>query len=417
MKTQVVGRALFAAALAASFTLSGASHAQAPAAKAPAKAAPAAAKKPAPPTGEPIIFGMDEDSTGPGAVNARVSGRAVRSAVDYINENGGILGRPVKLIVENDESDATKSPAVTRKLIEQGANVLFFATAGSAIIQAKPVVKEAKVISFGTFTITAAVTSPPDNEYVFSMGNANADVTTLLCQGWNAAGIKRVAVFGDGSATVDTILKGFIPALQACVEVVAQERAPVDTNDVTAQITRVRNAKPDAMLTIANGGQFEVLVWQTAKRLMPKVQRFSTSSLGNQPDAWKLASPAGLEGLIYTGSATVANPETRKVDAYLRAKHKEFVAISAFDAWSWDAVMLAKVAIEKAGGVSDKEKLLAALTSISGYKASYGQPGFTLSYTATKHVASDGLCGMNFSVFGRDNKPSPQLWKVFQPKC
>jgi branched-chain amino acid transport system substrate-binding protein len=402
-------------ALSALLACAGSSQAQAPAAKSAAKAAPAA--KARPPSGEPIIFGMDEDSTGPGAVNARVSGRAVRDAIDYVNETGGILGRPVRLIVENDESDSTKSPAVARKLIEQGASVIFFATAGSAIIQAKPIVKEAKIPSFGTFTITAAVTAPPDNEYVFSLGNANADVTTLLCQGWNKAGIKRVAVFGDGSATVDTILKGFIPALEKCVEVVAQERAPVDTNDVTAQITRVRNAKPDAMLTIANGGQFEVLVWQTAKRLMPKVMRFSTSSIGNQPDAWKLAGPAGLEGLIYTGSATLANPLTRQIDTYFRSRHKDFVAVSAFDAWAWDAVQLAKAAIEKAGGVTDKEKVLAALNSTSGFKSSFGQPGFTLSFTPTKHVASDGLCGMNFSVFGRDNKPSTQLWKEFQPKC
>src|SRR4051812_43913357 len=121
------------------FAASGNAFAQGAAQKAAPKAAPSAAK--AAPSGDPIIFGMDEDSTGPGAVNARVSGRAVRDAIDYVNEHGGILGRPVKLIVENDESDATKSPAVARKLIEQGAQVLFFATAGSAIIQAKPIVK------------------------------------------------------------------------------------------------------------------------------------------------------------------------------------------------------------------------------------------------------------------------------------
>ena len=407
--------AIAAGAVMAAIAFPGLSHAQAPAAKPAAKSAPA--QKAAPPSGDPIIFGIDEDATGPGSVIARMSVRAMRLAVDHINETGGILGRPVKIITENDESDATKTPAVTRKLLEQGANVLFFATAGSSIIQAKPIVKEAKVISFGTYTITAAVTAPPDNEYVFSMGNANADVTTLLCQGWEAAKVKRIAVFGDGSATVDTILKGFLPALGKCVEVVTTERAPVDANDVTAQITRIRNAKPDAMLTIANGGPFEVLVQQTARRLMPKVLRFSTASLGNQPDAWKLASPSGLEGLIFTGSATLSNPLTKQLDAALRAKHKDFVAVAAFDAWSWDAVMMAKAAIEKAGGVSDKEKLLAALTSISGFKSSFGQPGFTLSFSPTKHVASDGLCGMNFSVFGKDNKPSPQLWKTYQPKC
>ena len=82
-------------------------------------------------TGEPILWGLDEDSTGPGASYSTIAGKTIRDAVDEINEKGGILGRPVKLVIGNDESDPTKAPSVVRKLIDDGATALFTVTATS----------------------------------------------------------------------------------------------------------------------------------------------------------------------------------------------------------------------------------------------------------------------------------------------
>ena len=45
----------------------------------------------------------------------------VKSTVDLVNEQGGVLGRPLELIQGNDESDATKTPAVLAQLKDKGA--------------------------------------------------------------------------------------------------------------------------------------------------------------------------------------------------------------------------------------------------------------------------------------------------------
>ena len=84
-------------------------------------------------TGEPIIIGLDQDSTGPGASYSNISGKTIRLAVQEINDKGGVLGRPLKLVVENDESDPTKVPATIQKLVSQGAKLLLLQS-GSGVL-------------------------------------------------------------------------------------------------------------------------------------------------------------------------------------------------------------------------------------------------------------------------------------------
>jgi branched-chain amino acid transport system substrate-binding protein len=50
-------------------------------------------------TGTPIVIGMDEDSTGPGAAYSTIAGKTIRLAIQDINDKGGVLGHPLKLVV------------------------------------------------------------------------------------------------------------------------------------------------------------------------------------------------------------------------------------------------------------------------------------------------------------------------------
>jgi branched-chain amino acid transport system substrate-binding protein len=368
------------------------------------------------PTGEPIVFGLDEDSTGPGASYSTIAGKTIRDAVDEINNNGGILGRPVKIVVENDESDPTKTPAIIRKLVDQGANALFVQTGGSAVVQAKPVVQQSQIIAVAPTTLTTSVAQPPDAEYMYILANPIDDFSKIFCAAWQKVGIKKLAILADGSATIDGLNKLLVPELQKCVDVVAQEKADVNASDVTPQVSRVKSSNPDAVLVTTVGGNFEVLVQNTLFTQMPKTQRFSLASIGNQPSAWKLANAGALDGLVYMASITMDNQLTKQLNDFLVSKRGKDFVMTAYDAQAYDSVQLVKMAIEKAGGVTDKAKLRDAMNSISGYKSHFGQPGFTLSYSASKHVGTDGLCGLILGTFGKDNKPGSP-WSEYQPKC
>ncbi|MCJ7797626.1 MAG: ABC transporter substrate-binding protein, partial [Thermoleophilia bacterium] len=68
---------------------------------------------------EPIKIGQAVSLTGVSAAPAGAIVAATKEEVEYVNANGGILGRQIELIVEDDKSDVNGAVAAMTKLIEQ----------------------------------------------------------------------------------------------------------------------------------------------------------------------------------------------------------------------------------------------------------------------------------------------------------
>ncbi|GAB3119578.1 ABC transporter substrate-binding protein [Glaciibacter psychrotolerans] len=365
---------------------------------------------------EPIIIGLDEDSTGPGAAYMTITGATIRMAVDEINADGGVLGQELKLVVGNDESDPTKTPTVLRKLVDDGAKAVFIATGGGSALQAKSVMKQAGVLAIAPITITSSVGLPPDNEFMYTLANSLDDFAAVYCGAFKAEGYKTLGMISDTTPAVDAISSGLVPGLEKCIDVVADEKAPLDAADLSAQVARIKKADPDVVLVMSVGGNFEVLAHNTLAPQLPGVKRFSLASIGNQPDTWKLAQPGVLADVVYMGSIDPANPRTAALDAKLKKAHGDSYRLTAYDAQAYDAVHLLKAAIEAAGGATDSAAIKKAYENLSGYETTFGQDGLTVSYSADKHIGADALCGLVLSTFDEKNEPIG-AWPNFQVSC
>src|SRR6201989_578470 len=96
-------------------------------------------------TGQPIRIGLSLALTGAGAAPSKVINTALEMWRDDVNAKGGVLGRPVELVVYDDQSTPANVPAIYTKLITldkvdlllgpYGTN--FVAPAIAAIIQHK----------------------------------------------------------------------------------------------------------------------------------------------------------------------------------------------------------------------------------------------------------------------------------------
>ncbi|WP_427869544.1 ABC transporter substrate-binding protein [Leucobacter luti] len=367
-------------------------------------------------TKNPVVIGLDEDSTGPGAAYATLAGATARMAVDEINANGGILGREVQVVVGNDESDPTKTPSVIRKLVDDGAHALVLATGGGSVLQAKAVVKDAGITAVAPVAITTSVGLPPDNENMYMLANGLDDFSEAYCGAFEKEGYKKLGILADTSAAIDNIAGLLVPALGECIDIVAQEKAPVDAADLNAQAARIKAEDPDVLLVMSVGGNFEVLAQNTLAAQMPKEMRFSLASLGNQPDSWALANPGVLEDVVYMGALDSGNPRTAELEKKLKKANGDDYRLTAYDAQAYDAVYLIKQAIEDAGGTDDLTAIRDSFNGITDYEASFGQDGFKLSFSADKHIGADSLCGLVLSGFDENNEPSGP-WTKFQVSC
>jgi branched-chain amino acid transport system substrate-binding protein len=365
--------------------------------------------------GTPIIIGMDEDSTGPGASYSTIAGKTIRLAIQDVNDKGGVLGRPLKLVVENDESDPTKVPAVLQKLSSQGAKALFLQSGSGAVLQAKSTLTQLGLPAIAPTGVTATLVAPPNNELIYMLANTTSDWAKVYCGAFKAANITKLGILTDDTTTIAALNKALLGAM-SCVNVVATEKGAANASDLSAQVARLKNANPDAVLVTSVGGAFEVLAQNTLAAQLGDKTRFSLASIGNQPSSWKLANAGALKGLIFMGSINQQNPRTKALAELLKKTNGNDYEITAYDAQAWDSVQVLKQAIEKAGGPDDPKKVNEAIQGITGYKAAFGQASFTLSFSAAKHLGADGLCGLSLIEFGADNKPKGP-WATYQPPC
>lgn len=101
------------------------------------------------PTGEPIKVGVIEALSGPTAEIGEQERLGIEMAVDELNANGGVLGRPLEMVVRDDGAEPARSSAAARELVSQvGVAVIHGPTLSAPVLAAAPIATEASIPLF-----------------------------------------------------------------------------------------------------------------------------------------------------------------------------------------------------------------------------------------------------------------------------
>lgn len=118
--------------------------------------------------GEEVKIGLNIPLSGPYRVQGIQQKRAAKLAVEEINDVGGILGRPIRLIQRDSKSKAdVTTENVTEMIEEDGVEMVFGGSASSVAIAAGKVAEEKGVPFFGTLTYSTATTGTEARRHVF----------------------------------------------------------------------------------------------------------------------------------------------------------------------------------------------------------------------------------------------------------
>ncbi len=164
-----------------------------PAAPAPLEVAEAA------PSGNPLRIGFQVHRTGIGAAYGKWYERTATAAVKLINEKGGIAGRRVEIVAEDDGTDPKRGVEVVEKLAQQHKVDFIFGTLFShVVIAAAPRAGELK-IPYLVVSEGYHVASGKMNRYTFQPGitDVRAQVTALAPWIVKNLGKKITMVFPD----------------------------------------------------------------------------------------------------------------------------------------------------------------------------------------------------------------------------
>jgi branched-chain amino acid transport system substrate-binding protein len=202
-----------------------------------------------------VRIGMVDPITG--VYDALAQGEVVgaKFAVEEINKKGGILGRPVELLVEDSANDVGTGVQKTRKLIErdQVSFIIGDVNSGIAIAMAQ-VTSEKKVLHIVSGGHTDPITGTSCSWNVFRVCNsttmdANAIATTLM----EKFGKKWYFLTPD-YAYGHSVQAGFEKLLKAAGGTSSGALVPLGTADYSAYLIQAKAFGPQVLINVMGGG-------------------------------------------------------------------------------------------------------------------------------------------------------------------
>ena len=206
---------------------------------------------------EPIKLGAFFDLTGTSSAIGTPTKLVAEMVVKKINDEGGINGRPLQLVIADDEGDPTKAALIARKFTESDkVTAIIGPTRTDTGMAAKPIVEQMKVPTFMTVGGDAPVTVAPF-KYTFKSPQRTAVAVQKTYTYLKKKGMQKIAIitaadgFGkDGKAALEKL------APEYGMKLVIAESFQATDNDMTAQLVKIKAASPDAIIcwTIGKAG-------------------------------------------------------------------------------------------------------------------------------------------------------------------
>ena len=300
-----------------------------------------------PAKGEPITMGVSGPLTGPNAQYGAQWKQGFDLALEEINTDGGIKGRPLTYVFEDTQSDPRQSVAVAQKFVANPKIVVELGDfASPASMAASPIYQRGKLVQFG-FT-----NSHPDftkgGDYMWSNSVSQADEQPLSAAfAVKRLGMKRIAVLhlntDWGRTSKDIFVKA---AKEDGAEIVATEGYMPDEKDFRSTIVRVRDAKPDGLMLVSYYSDAALIArqLQQAGLRLPAVAASSVYS----PKFIELGGDA-VEGIFTASRYFPDDPRPQVRDFITKFKKKYDKEPDAFNAYAYDTMVLMAQVMRESG--------------------------------------------------------------------
>ncbi len=332
-----------------------------------ALAGAAATALPALAQGQTIPVGAVEILSGPAAAYGIAIKAGLELALDTINIKGVLGGQKIALTVEDSAGDKNQAINAARKLIGRDKAVLIIGpTLSNEMFAVGPVTNERKIPTVGTSTTAAGITDI--GSYIFRTSLPESDVVPVTFKKAQARGMKTVALM---YANDDAFSKSGYDVMKASADklgitIVATETFGSKDTDFSAQLTKIKALKPDAIAISALVEPVSGVVLQARQLGIGKETQLIGGNGANSPKLGDIAG-AAADGMIVGSPWFIAKPDETNAKFVAAFKAKYNKDPDQFAAQAYDCMFIVAQAIERAGA-ADSEKITAALakTSFSG---------------------------------------------------
>lgn len=310
--------------------------------------------------------------------------------VAQVNANGGVGGRQIELVLYDSGGDAKKAAGFVKRLIEDDkVDIILGGTTTGETMAVIPLVEKAGIpfISFGG----ASVIVEPVKKWVFKTPHSDRLAVRKMYEDIKAQGLSKIGLFaGSGGFDKSCTANARELAGEYGIEIVADETHGKGDTDMTAQLTKIKNADGVQALLYCGFGADSVVAAKNYKQLgmtIPHYQSHGSASMqfikGTEGASEGMRLPAAA--LLVADQMPDSHPQKKvglEFEAAYMAKYNE--PISTFGGHAYDGLMIAIGAIERAGSL-DKEKVRDEIEKTKNYVGADGI--YTMS--PTDHLGLD----------------------------
>jgi branched-chain amino acid transport system substrate-binding protein len=317
----------------------------------------------------PIKVGLIQPLSGPVAASGNFVRMGAEIGRDWVNARGGVLGRKVELVVEDNKSDPKEAATAAEKLIVRDKVPVIIGAWGSSMTLAAMPKLEEYGVPMVVETSSASSITKRGNPWVFRISPPSEMEAVGLEKQLAALGIKKydfIAVNTDWG-------RGAVGAFGEVLKRHGAEVGNVEfmdqaATDLSAQLTKIKNSGADTLLVTTSVEQITLLLKQ-AQELRLNRRIVTTGGSSSPSQLIKHAGPAA-EGsyhvLIFLPWFPEAMPDPKQAKAFVDEWSKRGLPFDGLTEGfrGVDAMLTVAEAIRIAGK-ADPKAIQAALWKVS----------------------------------------------------
>jgi branched-chain amino acid transport system substrate-binding protein len=332
---------------------------------------------------DPIKIGEIEPLTGKEAAFGQSSHRGIVLAVEELNARGGILGRPVLLVTEDNQSKAGDSATIAKKLIGRDRVVaIIHGGTSTQCLEAAPICQNARVPLIATTATTPHVTEM--GTYIFRTCFIDPFQGGVLAKfAHTSLKARRAALLTSASSPFSVGLAKVFRETFSSVggEIAGEQKYAEGDKDFRAQLTAIRSLNPDVIVAMGyytEGG----LICRQARDLGLTMPIMSADGW-EAPELIEIGGP-GVNGAYYSShySSDSTAPEVQEFLKKYRAQYAG-VTPDSLAPLAYDATFILADAIKRAEGTNGP-KLRDALAATTDYPGVTGRTSIDAKRNASK---------------------------------
>ena len=333
---------------------------------------------------DPIKVGMVAPLTGPGAESGRFQTQGAKLAADEVNKAGGVLGRQLELVIEDDQ---TTNPGVVLAFSKLAGNAEFAAFVGpirstQIHAMAPDALKVGKPVLIGG---TDPALTHMGNPWFFRFRPHDVYSARVIADyGVKTLGKRKWAIVHSTDAFGTNGMKNLVESLKGMgIEPVLTQGYPNNSQDFTPVALAVKQSGAEAMGTYMTFEPDQGIFAKQLRQLGVALAWVGSPSTVTTT-ALKLAGPALYGSYAVVDFHKDSSAAAKAFSAKFEAAYKTAPDFRA--SASYDGVHVLAHAIGEANSL-EPEKLRQAILAVKGY------PGAEGTYTFDKN--GDGLHGYN----------------------